>query len=944
MSPHPKTLSRLAAALLLSVIAACGGGGSGDADNGSSPPTGGGPITDPTPGTPPDTTPPDTTPPGGGGEPEPPAPLPNQPPLAQAGDDRRVDENMLVLLDGAGEDRDGVIGAYRWTQTAGPAVTLSDAGSPKPSFVAPSVSGSAELRFTLQVSDDDGATASDEVAIAVADTTTVSVADAATLEGDSGRQSMNFSVTLSALQPQPVTLNYAVIADTAQEGVDFTAASGTLRFEPGEIEQRVSVQIAGDTIEEGEEGLQLQLSNIAGAKPGHIRASGTISDAVCAADNTDWESFPHLKGSLHEHSGYSDGEVGTSPADYYAAGAAQGLDFMGGADHSDTLLIPLTLSEDCLLALLSCINPLPSPDDLLAPLTKWSGIRALASAASTPAFTAFRGFEWTSDRFGHINVFLSSNRINAKLDGGYVLTMEPFWHWLSVSPAAGGGGDGLVVFNHPGREDTFHAIAPDAAYTYNDFEYRSEAARRVIGVETFGKSDHAYETDNNAPAGGWYAHALDKGWRLGPVGAEDEHGREWAQPNRAKTVLIARDRSIDALREAMLARRFYSIAQNHNDLRLNFTADGEPMGAHLARPAGSRVRIAGLLTAGSNDGGSLEIVSRSGETLAVSGGSRVEHEFTVEADERWFYLRVKDAAGRPVAYSAPVWIRERVYAACPAASNPFRSGLKTDQVVVAHRGASGHAPEHTFAAYDLALAQGAEYIEQDIAMTRDGVLVVLHDDSLDRTARGPAADCTGSVATKTLEQLKRCDMGSWFNERYPEQARPEYVGLQIPTLEEVFRRYGKRANYYIETKTLGSLQPMESALLELIDRYGLLEGAINRRQVLVQSFSPASLQRMQALEPRMPLVLLLSGGAGKARLQLAAQYAFGVGPPLAAVTGDMVKHAHALGLAVHPYTVNAEADLERLAALCVDGVFTNYPDRYREILNRRDYGCPLPTR
>src|SRR4028119_1977971 len=114
---------------------------------------------------------------------------------------------------------------------------------------------------------------------------------------------------------------------------------------------------------------------------------------------------------------------------------------------------------------------------------------------------------------------------------------------------------------------------------------------------------------------------------------------------------------------------------------------------------------------------------------------------------------------------------------------------KTDSTVlnVGHRGASGYAPEHTIPAYDLALKMGADYIEQDLQLTKDGVLVVLHDETLDRTARPTAesapGDCTGLVREKTLAQIKTCDVGSWFNEAYPQYARPEYVGLKIPTLE-----------------------------------------------------------------------------------------------------------------------------------------------------------------
>ena len=151
---------------------------------------------------------------------------------------------------------------------------------------------------------------------------------------------------------------------------------------------------------------------------------------------------------------------------------------------------------------------------------------------------------------------------------------------------------------------------------------------------------------------------------------------------------------------------------------------------------------------------------------------------------------------------------------------------------IGHRGASGYAPEHTLPAYDLALKMGADYIEQDLQLTSDGVLVVLHDETLDRTARPTAesapGDCTGLVREKTLAQIKTCDVGTWFNETYPQYAQPEYVGLKIPTLEEVFQRYGKSANYYIETKSPESAPGMEEELLRLMDEYGLTEPAADK--------------------------------------------------------------------------------------------------------------------
>src|ERR687890_120249 len=166
---------------------------------------------------------------------------------------------------------------------------------------------------------------------------------------------------------------------------------------------------------------------------------------------------------------------------------------------------------------------------------------------------------------------------------------------------------------------------------------------------------------------------------------------------------------------------------------------------------------------------------------------------------------------------------------------------------IGHRGASGYAPEHTFASYDLALEQGADYIEIDLQMTADGVLVAMHDKTLNRTADAPEGVpeqyCRGLVSNKTLEQIKMCDVGSWFNEAYPEYANEDYVGLQIPTLEEIFLKYGTSVNYYIETKNPDAAPGMEDELLSLMDEYGLIEPAGDHWQGLNQSLRAESLMK-----------------------------------------------------------------------------------------------------
>jgi glycerophosphoryl diester phosphodiesterase len=184
--------------------------------------------------------------------------------------------------------------------------------------------------------------------------------------------------------------------------------------------------------------------------------------------------------------------------------------------------------------------------------------------------------------------------------------------------------------------------------------------------------------------------------------------------------------------------------------------------------------------------------------------------------------------------------------------------------------------------------------------------------------------------------VKQCDVGTWFNEAHPGLARPEYVGLQIPTLEEVLRRYRRRANYYIETKSPEAADRMEERLLALLERYGLLEPAARRWRVLIQSFSAASLEKIHALAPSLPLIqLVLFFGPSPAleqSLDAVAAYAVGVGPIYAAVGAPLVAAAHARCLSVHPWTVDDASAMEALVGLGVDGMFTNVPDRLDEIL------------
>jgi glycerophosphoryl diester phosphodiesterase len=259
------------------------------------------------------------------------------------------------------------------------------------------------------------------------------------------------------------------------------------------------------------------------------------------------------------------------------------------------------------------------------------------------------------------------------------------------------------------------------------------------------------------------------------------------------------------------------------------------------------------------------------------------------------------------------------------------STLEGPVLNIGHRGASAYAPEHTFAAYDLALEQGADYIEIDLQMTSDGVLVALHDKTLNRTADAPEAVpewyCRGLVSKKTLEQIKMCDAGSWFS--------PEYAGEQIPTLEEIFLKYGTSVNYYIETKNPEAAPGMEDELLRLMEAHGLTQPAEDNWQVLIQSFSAESLMTIHEMNEDLPLIQLYWAGTSKSiqrDLDAVSEYAVGIGPYKKDVDAALVEAAHEHCLAVHPYTVNTVEEMEDLISEGVDGMFTNNPDLLEGVL------------
>jgi glycerophosphoryl diester phosphodiesterase len=241
-------------------------------------------------------------------------------------------------------------------------------------------------------------------------------------------------------------------------------------------------------------------------------------------------------------------------------------------------------------------------------------------------------------------------------------------------------------------------------------------------------------------------------------------------------------------------------------------------------------------------------------------------------------------------------------------------------LVIAHRGAAAYRPENTLSAYQLAVEQGADMIEIDLHRTRDGAIVVVHDEGLERIGG------RGEVAEATLEEVRALDAG---------QGHPARGGVphRVPVLEEVLERFGEMIPFNLEIKTArrGAYAGIEGeSLAQVVDR-GLLD------RILFSSFSDSVLRELRALSGAARIGVLMSTGSPGGSIERArALGAEAIHPHHLLVTRRLVEEAHGEGLAVHPYTVDDEEQMLRLLTLGVDGIFSNRPDCLRAIVSEQE--------
>lgn len=222
---------------------------------------------------------------------------------------------------------------------------------------------------------------------------------------------------------------------------------------------------------------------------------------------------------------------------------------------------------------------------------------------------------------------------------------------------------------------------------------------------------------------------------------------------------------------------------------------------------------------------------------------------------------------------------------------------------IGHRGASRAFPENTLAAFRAACDAGADMCELDVQLSRDGAVVVIHDDTVDRTTNG-----RGAVAAFTLAELKSLDAGR---------------GERIPTLEEVFETTAGRCGLNVELKIPG----LEPQVAEIMRKHEATETS------MVSSFDWSALEAMRTVAPEIRAGVLAEKKPDRMLEAATRLHAYAVNPRCDLVTPDLCIAAHARGFKVLVWTVDRPEQMRALIEAGVDGIMTNYPDRMRSVLD-----------
>jgi glycerophosphoryl diester phosphodiesterase len=251
--------------------------------------------------------------------------------------------------------------------------------------------------------------------------------------------------------------------------------------------------------------------------------------------------------------------------------------------------------------------------------------------------------------------------------------------------------------------------------------------------------------------------------------------------------------------------------------------------------------------------------------------------------------------------------------------------LFSNPLVAGHRGFSAKYPENTMVSFEAAALAGVGMIELDITLTRDSKIVVIHDDTLDRTTNG-----SGLVGSYTLAELRRLDAGSWFHQRF--------AGEKVPMLDEVLNAFVGRVMINIEIKPNIT---NEFYIERIVDQ--TLEAVDARKaigEVLISSFDPEILQRVAMSRHHPAIALLLEEAIEENALALAEKLgAVSIHPNMDTLDTEAVNRVHSRRFFVFPYNVDSEKKMRRAFKMGIDGLFADDPAMaikcYQDIPKRR---------
>ena len=247
--------------------------------------------------------------------------------------------------------------------------------------------------------------------------------------------------------------------------------------------------------------------------------------------------------------------------------------------------------------------------------------------------------------------------------------------------------------------------------------------------------------------------------------------------------------------------------------------------------------------------------------------------------------------------------------------------------VIAHRGFSGIAPENTLAAVRAAIEVGADMVEIDVTLSADGHIVVLHDETLDRTTNG-----SGEVSRLNLAELKQLDAGAWFD--------PNFAGEHIPTLDELLAEVEGRILLNVEIKSEAVGRGVVTKVASLIRERGMID------QVVVSSFSPKALAEMHSVAPEIRTAVLYNAEIHKGQDAVVIVTELGASVfniKRQRLSRKMLRRCREHDIPVGIYTVNQPRRMRRLVKKGVGAIFTDHPDRLLEILSPIQAPAAAPT-